>query len=210
MMEASVNDARISPAGSAASALTAEPQVTEQPAPSVNRMTRAIASDLGETSSKVRAQLRHVVKMLGLEGVRALLVQVDEIEAAGGWLVRDKSRRRTRGGIFLELGQIACARLRRQQTRSKNDFAALRMVAEEILADATAPLRAIEIVALAGARLQPAPELASSVGTAITMEMRDLGEASIFVRIQGGEYKRFALRTRAAEFGWLHVPSSTL
>lgn len=202
-----MNEAPALPADAAAAVASAAPQST--PAPSVNRTTLAIASDLGETDPKVLAQLRRIVKTLDLEGVRALLVQVDNIEAAGGWLVRDKSRRRTRGGIFLELGHVACERLRRQQTRAAIDFTALRVVAEAILAEATAPLRAVEIVALAGDRLQPAPELASSVGTAITLEMRGHGAASTFVRIQGGEYKRFALRTRAAEFGWPVAPPPT-
>lgn len=55
------------------------------------------------------------------------------------------------------------------------------------------------------------PQQSEDDSAALVREGREaLRARSIFVRIQGGEYKRFALRTRAAEFGWLHVPSSTL
>src|SRR5207247_9729019 len=62
-----------------------------------------IAEQLGENAEEPRAQIYRTVKRLGIEQALGFLQQTHEIEAQGGRMVTDGSRRRTPGGVFFLL-----------------------------------------------------------------------------------------------------------
>ena len=64
---------------------------------------QTIAEQLGETEPEPLKLLRKVVKKLGPEQALAFLKETQEIEAQGGLLLPDGSRRRTPGGVFFYL-----------------------------------------------------------------------------------------------------------
>jgi hypothetical protein len=63
----------------------------------------AIADQLGETAPGPRATIWRTVRTIGPERAQAFVAQALEVEANGGLLVPDGSRRRTLGGIFFYL-----------------------------------------------------------------------------------------------------------
>jgi hypothetical protein len=63
----------------------------------------AIADQLGETEAEPRRQIRRAVRALGEERAQALLAEALAIEAGGGELLPDGSRRRTPGGVYFRL-----------------------------------------------------------------------------------------------------------
>ena len=63
----------------------------------------AIASLLGEMEPEPRRQIARALRVLGTERVRALVDRTLEVEAAGGLMLPDGSRRRTPGGVFFHL-----------------------------------------------------------------------------------------------------------
>src|SRR5918998_3824544 len=62
-----------------------------------------IADALGEQVHGPRAQVGRVVEVLGIERAQALYEQALEVEAGGGMMLPDGSRRRTPGGVFFKL-----------------------------------------------------------------------------------------------------------
>jgi len=62
-----------------------------------------IAAQLGETDSEPARLITRAVRLLGEERVRALLARALAVEAAGGMMLPDGSRRRTPGGVFFYL-----------------------------------------------------------------------------------------------------------
>lgn len=62
-----------------------------------------IATALGETEPRSRATVERSVAVLGVESAQALRREVEAIEAQGGMLTADGSRRRTPGGIYMFL-----------------------------------------------------------------------------------------------------------
>ncbi|MDP9314790.1 MAG: phosphorylated adapter RNA export RNA-binding domain-containing protein [Chloroflexota bacterium] len=62
-----------------------------------------IAQALGETDRAVIAQLRRAIRVLGVETTQAVVAEMQQIEAEGGMLTKDGSRRRTPGGVFFQL-----------------------------------------------------------------------------------------------------------
>ena len=62
-----------------------------------------IATALGEAAPDPVGQIARVVDRLGVERARAFLTQVQDIEAGGGRMLPDGSRRRTPGGLFFLL-----------------------------------------------------------------------------------------------------------
>ncbi len=64
---------------------------------------QAIAQTLGETDRAVLAQLRRALRVLGSDVTQALVAETQQIEAQGGMLTKDGSRRRSPGGVFFQL-----------------------------------------------------------------------------------------------------------
>jgi hypothetical protein len=62
-----------------------------------------IAEQLGETNEEPKAQIYRIVKKLGIERALDFLRRTHEIEATGGVMVPNGSRRRTPGGVFFSL-----------------------------------------------------------------------------------------------------------
>jgi len=67
------------------------------------RATQEIAAALGETAHGPLGKVGRVVGRLGAARARGFLVQAQEIEAGGGLMLPDGSRRRTSGGVFFHL-----------------------------------------------------------------------------------------------------------
>jgi hypothetical protein len=68
-----------------------------------DEVVKTIASELGEHEEEPRLLLRRLVKRLGTEQALAFLRETVAIEEAGGMLLPDGSRRRTKGGVFFYL-----------------------------------------------------------------------------------------------------------
>src|SRR5215212_12240191 len=68
------------------------------PAAVLDALVRAITSQLNEPNV---ALIRRIVIAIGEERARALLAQVLAIEAAGGQMTLDGTRRKTPGGVFI-------------------------------------------------------------------------------------------------------------
>lgn len=62
-----------------------------------------LAAQLGERATPPVLQIRRIVKVLGVERAQAFAREALVIEAQGGLLVPDGSRRRTPGGVFFHL-----------------------------------------------------------------------------------------------------------
>ncbi len=62
--------------------------------------TRLIAEQLAETEEEPRRLISRIVKHLGTDLSLAFLQRTHEIEAAGGLMLPDQSRRRTIGGVY--------------------------------------------------------------------------------------------------------------
>ena len=62
-----------------------------------------IATTLGETESVPLMHIRRIVQTLGPERALQLLEQAQAVEAQGGLMLLDGSRRRTLGGVFFRL-----------------------------------------------------------------------------------------------------------
>jgi phosphorylated adapter RNA export protein len=73
--------------------------------PSDRLTTRALAAALQEPRTVVLAR---AIKVLGPERCADLLIEVLHLEAAGGLLTRDGTRRRTPGGLFFGLLKQRC------------------------------------------------------------------------------------------------------
>jgi PHAX RNA-binding domain len=67
------------------------------------KVARAIAKQLHETEKKPRAIIYSIVRKFGAEQAMNFLQKAEEIEAAGGLLLPDASRKRTPGGVFFHL-----------------------------------------------------------------------------------------------------------
>ncbi len=78
------------------------PQLTPEQQASRQAAMR-IADALGEREHGPRAQVGRVVRVLGIERADAFYQQALEVEAAGGMMLPDGSRRRTLGGVFFKL-----------------------------------------------------------------------------------------------------------
>jgi hypothetical protein len=73
-----------------------------QPA-DTRELVQTIAQQLGETQRGPIQQIRRVVQHLGADTAQAILAEAQQIEANGGLLLPDGSRRRTPGGVYFHL-----------------------------------------------------------------------------------------------------------
>jgi hypothetical protein len=64
-----------------------------------------IAEALGETEAQPRRQIQDIVALCGIEFAQSILQATLEIEANGGLMLADNSRRRTPGGVFFYLAR---------------------------------------------------------------------------------------------------------
>jgi hypothetical protein len=71
--------------------------------PEPRAIAATIAQELGETQPVPVAQIRRIVQRLGPEAALAFLQEAQQIEAQGGLMLPDGSRRRTPGGVFFFL-----------------------------------------------------------------------------------------------------------
>ncbi len=101
------------PAAPAAPEPTARPHPARTMSPESQAQAAEIAAALGETVPNPMEQIARAVDRLGTDQARAFLAQVQDIEAGGGRMLPDGSRRRTPGGVFfLLLRQSADVRRR--------------------------------------------------------------------------------------------------
>jgi phosphorylated adapter RNA export protein len=73
------------------------------PSENTKDVVAAIAQQLGETEATPLLQIRRIVKQLGAERTLEFLAETQQIEAQGGLMLPDGSRRRTPGGVFFYL-----------------------------------------------------------------------------------------------------------
>jgi len=71
----------------------------------IKALAKEIAYQLGEVGATPRYQIKQILKNLGMDVVQGLLQKTLEIEADGGMMLPDNSRRRTIGGVFLYLAR---------------------------------------------------------------------------------------------------------
>ncbi len=74
------------------------------------QLTGQIAAKLGEQERTPLRQIRRMLHVVGPERVQAFVAQALEIEAAGGMMLPDGSRRRTVGGVFFRLARDQLSR----------------------------------------------------------------------------------------------------
>ena len=77
--------------------------MTDESPNSLDETAANIAQQLGETDPIPREQIRRILERLGAEAALTLLRETLEIEAQGGMLLPDRSRRRTIGGVFFHI-----------------------------------------------------------------------------------------------------------
>ena len=73
--------------------------------PKISPVAQRIADELGETAFGPAKQIDRTVRLIGEERALAILEQAKAVEAAGGMLLPDGSRRRTFGGVYFRLVQ---------------------------------------------------------------------------------------------------------
>jgi hypothetical protein len=72
---------------------------------SLSELSQSMADELGETTPGPRKALFRIARVLGPDQSTALLEKTREVEAAGGVMTPDGSRRRTPGGVFFFLAK---------------------------------------------------------------------------------------------------------
>lgn len=83
--------------------MTERPPKTPEEKAQFHAAIQAIAKQLGEDSPQPRAQIGKIARARGLDFVQEVLAETLAIEAGGGLMVDDGSRRRTPGGVFFYL-----------------------------------------------------------------------------------------------------------
>jgi hypothetical protein len=75
------------------------------PEEAVERVVADVAEQLGETDDQPIGMLRRMVNLRGPDFVQAVVQEARTVEAQGGLMTRDGSRRRTLGGVFFALAR---------------------------------------------------------------------------------------------------------
>ncbi len=78
---------------------------TQDTRPVIDTSAAMVAAQLGETEPESVRHIRHTLRILGEERVHALVAEARAVEAAGGMMLGDGSRRRTLGGVFFYLAR---------------------------------------------------------------------------------------------------------
>ncbi len=108
--------------------------------PSQEDVAAMIADQLGETEAWPRRNIVIIVRALGRTQSRQLLAQALQIEANGGMMLPDNSRRRTPGGVFFHLayttgqpkpGKKLTRPMRRQMPKPKEEKQAVQTTPKE-------------------------------------------------------------------------------
>jgi hypothetical protein len=73
------------------------------PSNETKALAATIAAQLGETEPTPLGEIQRIVHRLGAETALAFLAETQQLEAQGGLLLPDGSRRRTPGGVFFYL-----------------------------------------------------------------------------------------------------------
>jgi hypothetical protein len=68
-------------------------------------LSKRIADALGETQAQPRRQIKQIVALCGEDFAEDLLAETQRIEADGGMMTGDGSRRRSPGGVFFHLAR---------------------------------------------------------------------------------------------------------
>src|SRR5579871_6762728 len=71
--------------------------------PSQQAIANRIADELGEHDAHVRFQVLRIVKAIGRTAALSFLAKAKEVEAQGGMLTNDRTRRRSLGGVYFYL-----------------------------------------------------------------------------------------------------------
>jgi hypothetical protein len=77
----------------------------DTPPDDITATVTAIAQQLGETEKQPVAIIGRLVRQVGVDAALALLQETQQIEAQGGLLLPDGSRRRTPGGVYFHLAK---------------------------------------------------------------------------------------------------------
>ncbi len=80
--------------------MTSTPQ---EPMSDTRELAATIAEQLGESQGGPIGQIRRLVECLGADVALALLEETKQVEASGGMMLPDGSRRRTPGGVYFHL-----------------------------------------------------------------------------------------------------------
>jgi hypothetical protein len=72
---------------------------------SQDHTVQTIVTALNETEERPRTQIAAIVRALGEDAALAILVEANQIEATGGMMLPDGSRRRTPGGVFFAVAR---------------------------------------------------------------------------------------------------------
>ncbi len=149
--------------------LTPEQQATRQAA-------MRIADALDERVAGPRAQVGRVVQVLGIERAQAIYEQAMEVEAAGGMMLPDGSRRRTPGGVFFKLVRDSASEPEREKIFPPQPWTKRRTQPPHSAAPATpsAPLTAVLIT-----------EIPNATGEARTVKITLVGRPGRIIAKQG-------------------------
>jgi hypothetical protein len=157
------------------------------PNPITNTAT-TIAAQLDETAPGARATIWRTVRTLGPERAQAFVAQALEVEANGGMVIPDGSRKRTLGGIFFYLVRTRVSdkeavainvMWRSKQQRKKLGLALERTATPAALAPPPLPPFVWD-------EAQPIiTELTANVGEASTVKVTVIGRPNQVVERQG-------------------------
>ncbi len=78
---------------------------TQDTRPVIDVSAATVATQLGETEPEPVRHITQTLRILGEERVHALVAEARAVEAAGGMMLGDGSRRRTLGGVFFYLAR---------------------------------------------------------------------------------------------------------
>lgn len=76
---------------------------TKPPNSESRKVARELAALLGEKHHGVIGQISRIIRLCGVDFAREMYAATLDIEAKGGMMVSDNTRRRTPGGVFLHL-----------------------------------------------------------------------------------------------------------